>query len=89
MEGEPIKGLTRQVQRYIKPFIYIHVDKIFLIKIPCFLRMVMDDLFHLWPVFEIDYTPLFNIPYSYLPPDLKVLLYNVSVLLRRPICHCI
>ena len=36
------------------------------------LRVVQDDLLHLWPEFEIDYTPMFNIPYTYLPPDLKV-----------------
>ena len=36
------------------------------------LRVVQDDLLHLWPEFEIDYTPMFNIPYTYLPSDLKV-----------------
>ena len=41
--------------------------------------MVMDDLFHFWPEFEIDYTPLFNIQYSYLPPDLKVLLKSIVI----------
>ena len=36
------------------------------------LRMVMDDLLRFWPEFDIDYTPMFNIPYSCLPLDLKV-----------------
>ena len=38
-----------------------------------FLRVVQDDLLHLWPEFEIDYTPMFNVPYTYLPLDLKVI----------------
>ena len=59
------------VMKY-NPFSISNISKVHLLHKCWSPRVVQDDLLHLWPEFEIDYTPMFNIPYTYLPSDLKV-----------------